>query len=167
MNGSLFGTIKVIKSFWNLMDCNRTNHSLFSRLGMFLYWMYQVWTIFLSFMSVGSIYMFMSIFVSQHLSEVVHANYEYLFQYLYLILILLTIIVSFGGVLDHSLFILKVIMVFFGLLLWASIVAILVYLVSTSFSQLTVCSIIMLGIYLVPLILHFLDFLQNYCLVDP
>jgi len=40
MNGALFGAIRVLNNFYNMVECKRTKHGFFAWLGMFIYMIY-------------------------------------------------------------------------------------------------------------------------------
>lgn len=68
-NGALFGTIKVLKNFANMIDCTRTKHKWYEKLLMTFYMIYSLISFIFQFFIIGSMYASVSIFLKQELDS--------------------------------------------------------------------------------------------------
>lgn len=66
MNGSLFGTYKVIANFSNMISCMRTTRNPFTNLLMLLFMLYHTVTFLLQLFALGAMYASVSLFLSNY-----------------------------------------------------------------------------------------------------
>jgi chitin synthase len=64
INGSLFGTIKVLTNFSNMISCKRTKHPCHRQFLMLVFMIYHICTFLLSFFALGSMYASVTLFLN-------------------------------------------------------------------------------------------------------
>jgi chitin synthase len=188
MNGSLFGTYKVLLNFFNMIGCN-TSHSFGRKLMIFVFMIYLFTTFLLQLFMVGSLFATIAIFVKQimfwlnntHGYDLPSAIIYKAFTWGYGLMLILTIFVSIALPIDRAMYYLRAISFIMGLLFITSLVGITTFLFKQGFypyefaynedtdvfektdtqyfSWLVCAGVITLSVYAMPFILRPIDFL--------
>lgn len=118
MNGSFYATLKVLQNFKIIISCRRTIHPWYRKAMMAVFLVYYAVSFLLSYFGIASIYVVISIFINQHLTQLIVKEYENkehtfvsiftqgivndFFDYVYMGLVLLTILIALAAPLSKA-----------------------------------------------------------------
>ena len=144
MNGSLFGTAKVITNFVNMVSCRKTKHGCCRQFGMLIFMFYTVTLFTFQFFIVGAMFASIYVFYNHIFSSVFDGRggiIEYFgngtmttaFAYVYIFLLVLCLIMALALPLDRAKTCFMVTTVLFAVMTLSCIFGMVFYLANTGF----------------------------------
>lgn len=107
----MFGTVKVISNFLHMVSCKRTTHSWYRQIGIVFFLTYYTLTFLFQFLTVGSMYASITIFLKQTFGKMLEVGgynatltliVESFFDYLYLSMVVMALVISLTTTVDRG-----------------------------------------------------------------